>query len=361
MNILFLYVSIGTGHKRVAEAIENAIKIKHPDWNTLCIDPSEQKFPKVKKLIESLYLKTNKYVPKVYDLLYDNEVIYQVSKVFVSFFQKINLGKFIGTIESFKPDIIVCTHAFPCGMSSILRKSSDIRLVAVPTDMVVHRYWVHKNVDMFAVATEESKSFLIKRGIPKDRIDVTGLPIGPQFSNKKNKLLLRKKFGLEDINTVLIMGGGFGFGPIKDVVKSLDTIENEFQMIVVTGLNKKLMNELKKSNFTKKIKILGYVDNIDEYMQMSDLLVTKPSGSTICEAAAKNLPMVLVKGVAGSEWENATFLKDKVMMPKDDKEFVRTIKEVLDKPSKLEPFKEKLKNFAKPDAAYKIVKIMEEL
>jgi len=360
-NILFLHVSIGAGHIRAAEAIEKAIKVKHPDWNTLSLDPSAQKFPRVKKLIEHSYLKTNRYIPRVYDLFYDNEFIYQLSKRFVRLFQKVNLNKFMKTIDSFKPDVIVCTHAFPCGMGSILKERRDIKIVAVPTDLTVHRYWVQKNVDCFAVATEKSKEFLIKRGVPKDNIKVTGLPIDPIFYQNKNKKTLSKKLVLDNTPVILIMGGGFGFGPIEKVVKALDDTDLKFQMVVVTGLNRKLNNKLERTRFKKTVKILGYIKNVDEYMQIAYLLITKPSGSTIYEAASKGLPMILVKGIAGSEWENKDFLEGLVFAPKNDKELIRMFKNSLTNPENLRPLRKQLRIFVKPDATNNIVKILEEI
>ena len=357
-RILFLHVSIGSGHIRAAQAIEDAIKKRHKDWETRSVDPSAEKYPAIKKIIEKIYLKSNKYIPKVYDLLYDSETIYRMSKPFVRYFQKKNLERFRDYIEDFNPEIIVCTHAFPCGMASILKERTDINIVAVPTDLTVHRYWVQKNVDCFAVATDKSKDFLIKRGVKKEDIEVTGLPINPKFYKDHDKEELRKRLSLREGNIILIMGGGFGFGPIEETIRALKGIDAE--LVAITGRNKKLKEKLNRLDM-KNLKVLSYIKNIDMYMEASDLLITKPSGSTIYEAASKGLPMVLIKGVAGSEWDNKEFLEGLVEVPKDKEELRMKTESIIDDKEKRDSLRKRLKAFVKPDATERIVNILERM
>lgn len=57
-----------------------------------------------------------------------------------------------------------------------------------------------------------------------------------------------------------------------------------------------------------KLKVLGFVDNIDELMENSKLIVTKPGGLTSTEAISKNLPMIIPFCIPGQEQENTDFL-----------------------------------------------------
>ena len=95
------------------------------------------------------------------------------------------------------------------------------------------------------------------------------------------------------------MGGSQGLGPIKEIVKSLNSAEADFQMVVISGTNSRLARYLSKKahSFRKKLISLGFVNNIDKIMSISTLIITKPGGITISEALAKSLPIVIIKNV----------------------------------------------------------------
>ncbi len=109
---------------------------------------------------------------------------------------------------------------------------------------------------------------------------------------------------------VLIMGGSHGLGPIKKIIKYLEKANIEFQEVIVTGINRKLLRYLKNKcrRCRKPIKVYGYVDNIDELMAVSDLIITKPGGVTVSEALARGLPMLILKPIPGQEESNTLYL-----------------------------------------------------
>ncbi len=42
----------------------------------------------------------------------------------------------------------------------------------------------------------------------------------------------------------------------------------------------------------KKTKLILFTQKVEQYMQASDLIITKPGGLTVTEALASNLPFV---------------------------------------------------------------------
>ena len=123
------------------------------------------------------------------------------------------------------------------------------------------------------------------------------------------------------------MSGGFGVGPIKNIVSYLDTSEADFQGIVVCGYNKKLKIEIGKVNQTAKhkFKVFGFVDNVDELMRASDLLVSKSGGISVTEALNAGLPLVVVRPIPGQEMRNYRFLEknDAALRIKNPREVVK--------------------------------------
>jgi antitoxin MazE len=54
-------------------------------------------------------------------------------------------------------------------------------------------------VDLYCVATEETKARLVARAVPGERVAVTGIPVGAAFSTEAlDKASIRRRFGLRD-------------------------------------------------------------------------------------------------------------------------------------------------------------------
>eukprot|EP00747_Dinoflagellata_sp_TGD_P057886 gnl/TRDRNA2_/TRDRNA2_150862_c2_seq1.p1 gnl/TRDRNA2_/TRDRNA2_150862_c2~~gnl/TRDRNA2_/TRDRNA2_150862_c2_seq1.p1 ORF type:complete len:175 (+),score=33.49 gnl/TRDRNA2_/TRDRNA2_150862_c2_seq1:2-526(+) len=76
------------------------------------------------------------------------------------------------------------------------------------------------------------------------------------------------------------------------------------QLVVVCGHNADAHAELATRKWavpTFRPKILGFVDNVDEYMSAADILVTKAGPGTIAEAMIKGLPCLLTSFMVTEE------------------------------------------------------------
>lgn len=231
------------------------------------------------------------------------------------------------------------------------------------TDFDVHPYWFNKHVDKFIVPTDEIKKEFIAKGIAADKIYAFGIPIHPHFSKSRNKSALKKKLGLiEGLPVILIMGGGWGLGPIKKAVLHLNRSEMNLQLIVVVGKNRMLKKELDKSlsRLKKPLKVYGYINNVDELMEVSDIAVTKPGGLISSELLAKGLPAILVDVIPGQEEANGGYLISKGAACRIEK--INQLKEIiqglLENPAELEQMRRKAKAAAKPLAAVESARLI---
>ena len=100
-----------------------------------------------------------------------------------------------------------------------------------------------------------------------------------------------------------------GGGQIKKAIKILSSViadcENT-EMIVICGNNKKLYDKLKSADYPK-VNVLGYCENIAEYMKTASLFVTKPGGLSSTEAAVSKVPILHTAAIPGCETRNAEF------------------------------------------------------
>jgi processive 1,2-diacylglycerol beta-glucosyltransferase len=122
------------------------------------------------------------------------------------------------------------------------------------------------------------------------------------------------------------MGGGVGYGNMFETLQKINALNVDCQIIVICGKNEKVrekieayissenqrnqenqeISENKENN--KKILCFGFVDNVDQLMDASDCIVTKPGGLSTSEALAKNLPIIIVNPIPGQEERNTEFL-----------------------------------------------------
>lgn len=193
--------------------------------------------------------------------MYDNPNIVKKSQSIKKFLHKTSHKKLDKLFSEYHPDTVVCTQAFPCGMVADYKIAHklDITLIGVLTDFAPHSFWINEGVDYYVVPDDEARDRFIKKGVDPDAIKVYGIPIQAKFAVQLDKQPIAESLEIDlNIPVVLIMGGGQGLGPIKEVVSCLQKIDATLQMIVITGVNHKLQEWLahEKKSFLKKSFVL---------------------------------------------------------------------------------------------------------
>jgi 1,2-diacylglycerol 3-beta-galactosyltransferase len=79
------------------------------------------------------------------------------------------------------------------------------------------------------------------------------------------------------------------------------------QFVAITGRNGRLRERLQAATWPQPLRVMGFVDNVDEWMAAADLLVTKAGPGTIAEALVVRVPMVLCGAVPGQEPANVRY------------------------------------------------------
>ncbi len=357
-DIIFLYSSNTSGHAQAAKAINNTINQKAPELKTQLFDASYF-YPFLGPIISKFYIEVIKKTPQIWNYIYDNHEVKKATEEIRTLFNIININKLKKILDNFKPKLMVCTHAIPANVIAYWKRRDGVsgKLVCVITDHIAHSYWIHKESDLYLVPNEETKLNFIKNGIHPLKIFVTGIPIEQNFSKRIDKHTARKFFSLDTRKfTVLIMAGSYGIGPLYEILEIFLKNLLPVQYMIITGKNKKLYRKMKGKikNFPKdNIKIFRFIKNISIAMDASDLLITKPGGLTTSEALVKNLTMILVEPLPGQEQRNAEYLIKHKLAEKcnDINKLPEIIKSFLKNPEKIEKYKHRMSNFARPDAS----------
>jgi processive 1,2-diacylglycerol beta-glucosyltransferase len=236
-------------------------------------------------------------------------------------------------------------------------------LVGVLTDFSPHSFWINEGVDYYIVPSIEARERFISKGVDPDSIKVYGIPIQSKFSVQLDREPIARQLGFDpEVPTILVMGGGQGLGPIKNVIKSLMKVEMNIQVVVLAGTNKKIVsslrNKVKKSD--KKILILEYTKNVDELMDLATLIITKPGGMTTAESLTKGLPMVIIDPIPGQEMRNTDFLINKGIGIRIDstRDIGEEIEMLLRSPGKIFDMSKAAYEHGKPHATLDIAKLI---
>lgn len=285
-----------------------------PAAKTPVVDSYDYAALVVSRVVSDGYLRMVKTIPQLYRYIYNRaERATEVGR-FRTWAHQFTAGNLRPLILAMRPDVVVCTHAFPCGaMAEYKSLFPDAPpVVAIVTDFAVHGFWIHERVDRYVVATEAMRDAVMARGIVKEAISVTGIPVRREFAHcGESRAALRERLNLPtDRRVVLLMGGGLGTAPMEAMISALQPMREPFAAVVLAGRNTRAARRLAEAaeRLDFPVRALGFVDNVYDYMHAADVLVTKPGGLTTSEALVAQLPMVLCRPLPGQEERNAGVL-----------------------------------------------------
>ena len=315
-SLLVLSVSAGAGHVRAADAIVKAAQAAHPRLSATHIDLLSLVPKDFKKLYGEQYIKLVEKLPQLWSYLYSktdrpsrDSLVGRLKRAA----EKLNTRKLDDEIERLAPDAILCTHFLPAELLSRQKKKGK-RLPPLwvqVTDFDVHALWVHPHVDRYCVASDEVAFRLADRGVPREKISVTGIPVMPQFNAPLERAECARELGLApDIFTVVMMAGGAGVGSLDEMAQRVLRLPGDLQIVALAGHNAGLLKRLQAlaKLHPKKLFPIGFTTTVERVMTCADLVVTKPGGLSVSECLAKQRPMLLVSPIPGQEERNADYL-----------------------------------------------------
>ena len=393
-KVLIMSASTGGGHNRAARAIKEELTNKSVNGITIdceIIDSLKIVNGTMDKLISRGYEKSAKYTPKAWGGVYKLTETNLISR---NEFKDNPLTSLVSRklkklIDIKKPDLIIGTHPFPMIALSTLKRNSISYannesntftqslhkyyenlnippLVTVLTDYTTHSAYIQNEIDYYIAGHEYVKELLIEDGIDSDKIKPYGIPVEKSFLSHRDRAVVLSELNLDPNKfTVLLMGGSFGAGSIKDTLSELISIDRDFQIIVVAGRNKSLKDKLDKTialnqdNIDKKICVLGFTDKMNDLLASVDILVSKPGGLTTTESLLKEVPMIVPYFIPGQEEENLDFLSNCGASLRTSKKYTLGIilKVLIDNPDRIDMAKQNIRSIKKLNASQDIAKL----
>lgn len=370
-KILIFYGSYGGGHLSAAKSIRDYIEKNYSDSQVELVDCVEYVNKLFNKLTTKAYKDFSKNARWIWKHLYYDSESGSLSRI-CNTINRLMAIKLNRLIQEFQPDLIISTHPFSSQMCAILKEKGKLncKVATILTDYAPHNQWLVKSefIDYYFVAQQGMVDDLVSRGVNKDKIHVTGIPLSSRFLQSYNKQKFLEDYGLtSDKNTILFFAGGeFGFGKDKTFNRLKAIIDNlpNLQVVAVAGRNEKMkerFDELVKTTRTESnVKILSFTNQVPELMSVSDLVITKPGGLTTTESLASGLPLIVIDPLPGQEEENAEFIENSGagIWVKDSDNIESILLDIFNSPTKLEDMKSKARLIAKKNSTQNIVETL---
>jgi processive 1,2-diacylglycerol beta-glucosyltransferase len=359
-RVLIATVTAGGGHLQAARALETAWREHRPADSVQTVDLLDL----VPRLQRQLYIQTYvnlvEHAPELWGMVFkktDDPALVQRWSRFRRQFAQVTNRRFVSHVAEFNPQAVVCTHYLPVEIMGHLKQGgSRAFTVSVVTDFEAHSLWMDPHVDLYCVAAEATRSSLTARGADASRVAVTGIPIAPKFSTPLRRLALRKQLALRhDLPVLLVLSGGFGMGPVAEILDALKLISRPLQVLVVCGRNEELRQQLATRDYRHATRVLGFVDDMHHLMAAADLVLTKPGGLTTSEALALGRPLFILNPIPGQESANSDFLLERGAAVKVNRieDLPFRLAEILDS-SKLRGMARAAKRLGHPDSAISV-------
>ncbi len=314
-RITILTANVGGGHRAASRSLAEALEGKAFVTQVSMID-DHAPFPL--NTWSATYAPWVNYTPWLYRMVYrfgeSRERVVATQKAVYPL-----LKKHIATlVHPEETDLFISVHPLQIEIPLWYMEEIGQRVpfVTVVTDPVTAPLaWFCPDVDLCVVATEPAYQTGLSCGIDPARLKLIGLPIRRAFGQMQSadKQDMRARLGLAPKKPLILMsGGGAGIGRIvpmaRAVAKQLALQGREVQMAVIAGRNKELFRRLKRQKWPVPVQVLGFVDNMAEWMAGTDLLLTKAGPGMLAEAACLGVPVVITDFVPGQEIGNVSWV-----------------------------------------------------
>lgn len=217
-------------------------------------------------------------------------------------------NRFQRLICSYRPDLILSVHSmFNGSILKLLRSCGmDIPLVTLQADIInIHKTWCEPDVYRTICPTPEAYECSLRHGMPAEKLVQLGFPTRRRFTDMARTMTALDYDGSRPLRC-LMMSGGEGSGNLMRYAYVL-MHNTDVQLTIICGRNKKIRKHLMRLFLPKygdRIRILGFVTDIQNEMAAHDVLIARGSPNSLMEGVVMNLPLIVTGALPGQERDN---------------------------------------------------------
>jgi 1,2-diacylglycerol 3-beta-galactosyltransferase len=322
LPLLFLIADTGGGHRAAATAVARQLATDRPgEFDIAIVDPVATASPGALGRTADLYGPLIQHARWLWGALYH----VTNSATAVSLVRRSALRPVRETVARLvatqRPMAVVSFHPLLNHLAAEAVHAGATPappVITVITDLVdVHAGWACRDVDAVVIPSPGGLDRCRRAGIPAHSCHQLGLPVDAAFARPfpdvDERRSLRGRLGLaEDRFTVLVCGGADGSGGLPPRARAIAASGLDVGLAVICGRNNRARQRLSglRDAAGRVVPVLGFVDNMADWMRAADVVVTKAGPGTISEALCSGLPMLLTWYIPGQERGNLEWVVD---------------------------------------------------
>ena len=327
--ILVMHASVGSGHRAAADAIAKALRIKIASGEKIVPEQPDNVYVEVldslrfarnyidgDKTASGFVGPTRPFYDVFWRYFYTGVIVWNGGSAWL----RLVFPKFAKWVEINKPAAIVCTHitAANIAIGARMVTKQHFPIICVPTDYEAEGQWPTRYTDLFCAASESMAETLRARKVPEERIQITGIPVSPDFSLTYDREAARRKWDLpEDRKVALVLAGAKLPRPylrfratLFELLPRLAEMP-DVEFLFVAGSDADYAGRLREAVAAEglaNVRVLDYVNGMAELMTACDFAICKAGGLTVTECLCAKFPMILVGKAYGQEKVNVRLL-----------------------------------------------------
>jgi UDP-N-acetylglucosamine:LPS N-acetylglucosamine transferase len=301
-KLTIVFHHAGGGHQSAAEALKDTLTQQEHPWEVTLLDIQELLDP-----LDLIRRATGLRIQDTYNLI--------LRKGWTRFTPQL-LVVLQGTIRAYHSPIVRALRAYwaqhPADLvlsviphfnreiaDSLRTDDTKTPFVTLITDLADYppHFWIERESEYIIVGTERARQQALTIGHSSGHIfQTSGMILKPRFYEKTtvDRVAERMRLGLEpDCPTGIVLFGGQGSKVMVDIARKLNDGGSGVQLILICGHNQKLAAELKKLPTRKPVAVVGFAQNVEYYMALSDFFIGKPGPGSISEALQFHLPVIV--------------------------------------------------------------------
>jgi processive 1,2-diacylglycerol beta-glucosyltransferase len=354
-KVLILTLTHGEGHLRVANALREALIETNPDLQVQVVNALAH-FTRWFRFYYDSYQIPLKYCPRVWGWI--ERLQHEGASTGPDWLYRWGAQPLFRFMLEFEPDVVVVTEVGLCELTAEFKRerSGHFTLIAAPTGFDIDRAWAQPEVDLYFVAPGEAANCLHLAGVPLAKLLLCGVPVDPAFRLPTDRGTVREFLRVRcDLPLLVVQFGGAGFGKPGVIVTELKKLQLPLQVVLISGRNQALQKKLQYLCASHPIfRVLGWVDNMHEWITAADLVLGKPGGTVTVEAINSGTPFLAFDPLPGEERRNCDLLERWRVgyYLRCSEQLAPTIARLLASAEKLQRAHEYALARALPDAAY---------
>ena len=295
----------GSGHRSSANAIHKKLEDRGHQVCQLDVFPL---MGKTGMLMENSYIPLTTRAPFVYYLCQRFSEYFPWFIHMPMYFEvRKNLMKVIKELE---PDMILSVHCmFTRAISYLIRKEKlNIPFCVGVIDLVEPpKVWEDRKADLTFVPTETIRKDYLKRGFAKEKVVVSGFPVRDDIVHRKQAKRVERPIHILMVNASTDLKKNIRF---LEEISRLKGVTIDFVCGLDERMHETLLKMKEEGQLKENVKIYGFIDNVNELLDRSHILLTKAGPNMIMEALYSGTAIIVTGHIKGQEDHNYRYVTE---------------------------------------------------